>query len=740
MTRAHLWAASTLLWLIPCAVGCRKDKDQATTGTPAGSASAPSSVTSAVQDEPISEAVRARLDALRLAEHRRDSSGVKASDLRHESPLVRRAAARALARIADIEAHKQLVERLRDEDPEVISWAAYGIGFSCEGQQFSAVRALVTRAASLSLELDAVTPGAEGLEPFSAIADALARCGGVEAEASLNAWLSSPVKGLKEQATLALTRVAARAHKLHGETVVSLLDIASKQNFALALAPLAHFDPENPSVAKRMREVASAVLEKVDPKTGEGVFVVRALARSGPEAAPELHRVVTDPKQPLGTRIEAARGLTKLDSAGQNALRDALAQIARDAQQITASLSKPEFSLILELVSGLKPPLRAAQAALEALAELPLPERKPERRRAVLLRCAAAARVAGTRSLYPKLVECDPDDSYVKARYVLEVLDRGQLTRARYIRWLELTKHSDRRIREGALNLLPAHPEAAEQYRILTEALKAKEPGVVAVAAEVLAAHPDRASRAEEEGAFTPEPELISALLAALEQKRDPSQVEITSVLIDALAAVSLKDPKQVKAREKLIVGYCKADNVSLRTHAEKALRAIGDKRATCNEFLAPKTIPALELPQVSRRLVVELELDTAKLGLELDPRLAPVSVARIQELVTRGFYDGLTMHRVVPGFVVQFGDPHADSYGGAEGEPLRCETSPVPFGVLGIGLALSGRDTASSQLFVTLGRFPRLDGSYPFLGRATGDWDRVVEGDVIRKAKLTSE
>ena len=53
-----------MLWLIPCAVGCRKDKDQATTGTPAGSASAPSSVTSAVQDEPISEAVRARLDAL----------------------------------------------------------------------------------------------------------------------------------------------------------------------------------------------------------------------------------------------------------------------------------------------------------------------------------------------------------------------------------------------------------------------------------------------------------------------------------------------------------------------------------------------------------------------------------------------------------------------------------------------------------------------------------------------------
>ncbi len=739
--RAH-WRGASLVSLALLLIGCREDKP-ASGGAPSASVPPSSSVAKPADDdeEPPSEAVAGRLAALAVAEQRRDSSGVKPADLRHESPLVRRAAARALARIADVEAHKRLVERLRDEDPEVITWAAYGIGFSCDGQRFSAVRALVTRAASLSLTRDSVSPTAEGLDPYVAFADALARCGGVEAEASLNAWLSSSVKGLPEQAAAALTRLAARAHKLHGETVVSLLDAASKQNFALALAPLGHFDPESSSVAKRMREVASGVLEKTDPKSGDGVFVVRALARSGPEAAPDLHRVITDPKQPLTARIEAARGLTKLDTAGQNALRDALAQLAKDQAQVTQSLGKPEFALILELVSGLKPPLRAAQAALEALAELPLPDKKPERRRAILLRCSAAARVAGTRSLYPKLVECDPDDSYVKAKYVLEVLDRGELTRARYIRWHELTKHSDRRVREGALNLLAAHPEAADQYQALTAALKAKEPGVVAVAAEILAAHPDRASKAEGEGsAFSPEPALVDALFAAVEQKRDASQVEITSVLIDALAALSLKGSKQINAREKLVQGYCKSPNVTLRSHAEKALRATGNKRAVCNEFVAPKSIAAMDLPRAETKVVVEFDLDIAKLGLELDPTLAPVSVARIQDLVTRGFYNGLTMHRVVSAFVVQFGDPHGDSYGGAEGEPLRCETSPVPFGKLGVGLALSGRDTASSQLFVTLGRFPRLDGSYPLLGRATGDWNRVVEGDVIRKAKIASQ
>jgi cyclophilin family peptidyl-prolyl cis-trans isomerase len=63
----------------------------------------------------------------------------------------------------------------------------------------------------------------------------------------------------------------------------------------------------------------------------------------------------------------------------------------------------------------------------------------------------------------------------------------------------------------------------------------------------------------------------------------------------------------------------------------------------------------------------------------------------------------------------------------------LRCETSPVPFGPLDVGVALAGRDTGSSQLFVTLGRFPHLDGDYARVGRASGDPWAIAEGDAIR-------
>mgnify|MGYP001011504296 CR=1 FL=1 len=78
-----------------------------------------------------------------------------------------------------------------------------------------------------------------------------------------------------------------------------------------------------------------------------------------------------------------------------------------------------------------------------------------------------------------------------------------------------------------------------------------------------------------------------------------------------------------------------------------------------------------------------------------------------------------------------QPGTPDGDGYGGS-GKPLRCETSPVPFAAGDVGMALAGRDTGSSQVFVTLSRTPHLDGEYTRLGRAEGDFDKIKEGDVV--------
>jgi peptidyl-prolyl cis-trans isomerase B (cyclophilin B) len=110
---------------------------------------------------------------------------------------------------------------------------------------------------------------------------------------------------------------------------------------------------------------------------------------------------------------------------------------------------------------------------------------------------------------------------------------------------------------------------------------------------------------------------------------------------------------------------------------------------------------------------------------------LAPLTVARLTALARSDFYKGIVVHRVVPSFVVQFGDPHGDGFGGS-GTLLPCETSPVPFAPMTVGMALAGRDTGSSQLFVTLARAPHLDGEYTVWGHASGPWDALREGDVI--------
>jgi cyclophilin family peptidyl-prolyl cis-trans isomerase len=132
------------------------------------------------------------------------------------------------------------------------------------------------------------------------------------------------------------------------------------------------------------------------------------------------------------------------------------------------------------------------------------------------------------------------------------------------------------------------------------------------------------------------------------------------------------------------------------------------------------------------------LSTDSGELRIRLDGELAPITTERIASLAESGFYKGVRVHRVAPGFVVQFGDPGGDGYGGS-GRSLRCETSPKAFEPLDVGMALAGRDTGSSQLFVTLARTPHLDGAYAHIGKAEGDWHAVAEGDVIHDIRVVN-
>ncbi|PYS98814.1 MAG: hypothetical protein DMF63_14595 [Acidobacteria bacterium] len=125
---------------------------------------------------------------------------------------------------------------------------------------------------------------------------------------------------------------------------------------------------------------------------------------------------------------------------------------------------------------------------------------------------------------------------------------------------------------------------------------------------------------------------------------------------------------------------------------------------------------------------------------IEFLPEDAPLTVDNFIKLARVNYFNGLEVHRVVPNFVMQDGDPRGDGNGGP-GWSIRCEINMVPYDRGAVGMALSGKDTGGSQWFVTHSPQPHLDGGYTVFGRVNETGmkvvDRIVRGDKILSVKV---
>jgi cyclophilin family peptidyl-prolyl cis-trans isomerase/HEAT repeat protein len=121
-------------------------------------------------------------------------------------------------------------------------------------------------------------------------------------------------------------------------------------------------------------------------------------------------------------------------------------------------------------------------------------------------------------------------------------------------------------------------------------------------------------------------------------------------------------------------------------------------------------------------------------------PEAAPLTVDNWVKLARSGYFNGLEVHRVVPNFVMQDGDPRGDGNGGP-GWSIRCEVNMLGYDRGAVGMALSGKDTGGSQWFVTHAPQPHLDGGYTVFGHVSeADMtvvDRIVRGDKILKVTI---
>jgi cyclophilin family peptidyl-prolyl cis-trans isomerase len=142
---------------------------------------------------------------------------------------------------------------------------------------------------------------------------------------------------------------------------------------------------------------------------------------------------------------------------------------------------------------------------------------------------------------------------------------------------------------------------------------------------------------------------------------------------------------------------------------------------------------PSLAAPaEVAANPANHMFLDLSNGGtveIVLRPDLAPHHIERIQTLVRSGFYNGLTFHRVVPGFMAQGGDPTGTGEGGSKLPDLKAEFSAVPFLRGTVGAARTDDpDTANSQFFIMFVPNSSLDGNYTVIGRVVKGMD-VVDG-----------
>ena len=131
------------------------------------------------------------------------------------------------------------------------------------------------------------------------------------------------------------------------------------------------------------------------------------------------------------------------------------------------------------------------------------------------------------------------------------------------------------------------------------------------------------------------------------------------------------------------------------------------------------------------------------QIRLEFFPEDAPKTVENFVTLAKKGFYNGLTFHRVVPDFVVQGGCPKGDGTGGP-GYQIKAEFNKQKHVRGSVAMARSQHpDSAGSQFYITYGATPHLDGNYTVFGKVTSGMehvDAIRQGDRMKSVTIAEE
>ena len=639
-----------------------------------------------------------KLTRLLAAEDRRDLTTDVKLGLADSDRSVRRRAALAAGRIGDAGAVPALIPLLQDSELEVRQMAAFALGLIGE-----------------PLAVDPLLAALKDPEPVvrGRAAEALGQIGDARAAPAIAQMV---VGALPPKAPLVTVR---------GDDPASLTDPWLEPRLGVfALARL-----------KDARSAQAALLLAGKPRFDWWAATWTAMRLENPALRPLLVAAVTS-TDPL-SRAYGARGLGALKDPADldtllpllrdrdetvvvNAVRAvALLGEARAVPPVSALLRSPSSVLRVEALKALSvlPPDRGLRERV--IAEVGSPE--PWMRAAALQALARMER----EDFALVLANLDPDPAwFVRAGLAAALAIAGD--EASQARLLAMLKDDDVRV-------LPYVLEALRQ---------ARGPDSVDTLRRHLD-HPDFAVRmaAADQLAALKVTGLSEALAASLARAKGDVEMDARLSLVTLLAIQ--KDARAAALLREIASGDSARP---VRERAARELRALGETPPAPGP--EPVTRPALDYLEALAPYEaaagsvytprVFLQMKQGRVEIHLNVVEAPLMSATFLDLARRGYFDGLTFHRVVPGFVVQGGDPRGDGNGGP-GFALRDEIGERPYGRGVVGMALSGKDTGGSQLFITLAPAPHLDGHYTVFGWVASGMDvvdKIRPGDVIEKVE----
>jgi peptidylprolyl isomerase len=265
----------------------------------------------------------------------------------------------------------------------------------------------------------------------------------------------------------------------------------------------------------------------------------------------------------------------------------------------------------------------------------------------------------------------------------------------------------------AVLEALPKLPATAQTNAaaIYLEALRRGDAVLTAVAAQNLAADSLQRRR------------YAVAIIAAYLQLRPPVDVEAAQMIFAALANCG-----DLSARPLLEEALQFPDKPFARAAAEALQKLTGEDYS---DRIPEETKPQQNFAdqEIKKLAGARAAIQTNKGVIELEffPQAAPLTVLNFMRLAQKGFFDGLLIHRVVPNFVIQAGDPRGDMWG-SPGYSIRSEFSRLRYTRGMVGMASAGPDTEGCQFFVTHSDQPHLDGRYTIFGRVSSGMEVVDE------------